>query len=291
MAGERLYNRKARLTLARPLKAGDAWEFFTLQPNAIEINDLRIAFSIEKSLPSEPNTAQIIVTNLAAQTRAELDRKPLKVILDVGYDGELQTLFRGDLRWSFSSRTSTDWNTDIHCGDGERAYRFARVKRSFKPGTALKTVLGDVVGSMGLKLPKNVSEARELTTQLVSGAVVNGPSQLELTRMLGAAGYGWSVQDEQLQVLKQGEALVRQALLISQATGLIGSPTFSAPQDNSKAPTLNLDTLLNPAIRPGALVFVDSKTVSGQFRVEKVVHTGDTYGSDWKSHVEAKAAR
>ena len=123
----RLYNRSASLTIARPT-SGE----FTLAPlpNAIEISGLSMSFKIEKSLEPGPNTCEVIVFNLAENTRAEFQRKPLHVILEAGYDDVTSRLFAGDMRWARSSREGPDWQTKILIGDGDRAYRHARMNRS-----------------------------------------------------------------------------------------------------------------------------------------------------------------
>ena len=47
-----------------------------------------------------------------------------------------------------------------------------------------------------------------------------------------------------------------------------------------------IKTLLAPTVIPGEEVEIESNSVVGRFKVDKVTHTGDIYGSDWFSEIE-----
>ena len=47
-----------------------------------------------------------------------------------------------------------------------------------------------------------------------------------------------------------------------------------------------ISTLLSPSVNPADMVKVESKFVTGWFRVEKVSHRGDYNGSNWNSVME-----
>src|SRR5689334_4465787 len=87
-------------------------KFFDLaQTETIVIRAARVQFSIEKTLDSEPNKAEIILTNLAPSTRDMLCRKPLIVSIAAGYDGETRHLFTGDLKYGDTSSGDVDAET------------------------------------------------------------------------------------------------------------------------------------------------------------------------------------
>jgi hypothetical protein len=282
----RLYNRQVVVTLARPVAEGPQG-FFRQQPNAIVVRDLRVQFSLEKNLEKDPNTCEVTISNMSEATRAEVQRKPLHVRLEAGYDGQLERLFAGDLRWAQSKLAGTDWETSLSLGDGERALRHARVTRSFRAGIDVKTVLQETAASMGLRLPKSVQDAKELLGQFSGGLTLHGPSQAEMERLLKPRGMGYSVQDGQLQILRAGEARVEQAAIISQDTGLIGTPELGAPKEPGKPPVLTLTTLLYPRLTPGGRIQVEARSVRGLFRVTMVRHEGDTHGDSWTTSMEA----
>jgi len=277
----RYYDRAVELTLARPQDG----QFFKTQPNAIVVRDLRVQFSIEKNLSSEPNPCTVTITNLAESTRAEIQKKPLHVRLDAGYVNQLERIFTGDMRYGENKREGVDWNTMLQLGDGDRAFRYGRVSRSFKSGVDVKTMLTETASSMGLKLPSSVADARDMLDQFATGVTLNGPSHREMDRILSRSGRTWSIQDGQLQILKKNEALKSQAFVLSQE--IIGSPELGAPKEPGSPPVLSIKVLLHPGIRPGCKIQVKSRFINGLFRVMRVVHNGDTRGDAWFSEIEA----
>ena len=260
---------------------------------SVTVRDLRVTVSIAKSLESTPNTATVNVYNLAERTRAEFQQRPLQVRLEAGYaDGGLATLFVGDVRFARSSLGGVDWVTRLELGDGARARKHARVSRSFKAGTTMRTVLDELAKSMGLTAPKSTDEISALGAQVANGIALSGPSHAELTRVLKASGLGWSIQDHQLQVLPRGGALASTAIVFSEHTGMVGVPEFGAPEQGGKPPTLAISKLIDPSAlpTPGRKIVVSSRAVNGTFRVTRVTHHGDTHGAEWRSDVEAVAA-
>lgn len=282
--GERLYNRAARLTLLRPAPTG----FFDTLPNAVIIERLRMAYDVSKTLEAEPNTAIITVYNLAESTRASLQRKPLRVRLAVGYDGNLAQIFDGDARYVTTTYSGADAITKIECGDGERAFRAATLSRSYPKGVDARTVVRDLAGSMGLTVPTTVADALA-TSQYSGGKTISGPSEKQMGQVLAKHGYGYSIQDGKLQILATGAARTDVAHVIDESTGLVGSPEFGLEQGEggTKRAQLKLRTLVYPAIVPGSRLAVTSRAVQGQFKADKVKHTGDTHAQPWYTEIEA----
>lgn len=280
----RLYKRRVTLTVARLVP--DA--FFTVESNAVVIRDLRVAFSVQRSLESSPNTAEVTVSNLAERTRAAFQEKPLLVTLDAGYDDNEDRLFSGDLLYARPKKLPVDWEVTMQLGDGARAHRHARVRRSFKAGVKLKDALSETAASMGLRIPDSVSDARELLSSFSSGLTLEGPSERELSRLLGPTGLQWSVQDGALQILRDRDHRRDEAVVVSENTGMVGSPESGSPRQRGEQPTLTVSKSLDPRITPGCRIQVESKVARGLYRVERVTHVGDTHGSEWTTKIEAK---
>ena len=294
----RHYNRAWKVTAyrAKPLPPGGITkslaDFFEPLPNGIEITKLRVQFKVEKTLGKEPNSCEVVVTNLAAGTRAELCRNPLIVRVDAGYedDGGARHLFTGDLKYGSSKQDNVDTTTTLQLSEGSRAFTEARVNRSYKAGASVITALREAAATMGLSLPKNIESSADLNRQFATGIALIGATRDELSRLLTPYGFGWSIQDGRLQVIREGEVRSDQAFLISQDTGMIDSPEFGAPDKKGKPPTLTIRSLLYPQVTPGVKLDVRSASVNGIFRAERVTHTGDSHGDDWTTEIEAKQA-
>lgn len=277
----RLFKRGVALTIARPQS------YFVQAPNAVVLRGLRVTFSIEKKIGKQPNTCEVAVYNLSKDSRSNVDKRPIHVRLDAGYDDNLERLFTGDLIWSESKLDGVDWETKLQVADGARAFQHARVTRSFKPGVTLRTALAEVTGSLGLTMTKSALASSAMLTEFVSGLSLNGPAQREMTRLLAPHGLTWSIQDGRLQILGETEARTDQAIVVSQDAGMIGVPEYGSPTEKKKPPVLTVRMLLHPGLTPGGLIKVESRTIKGTFRVARVTHEGDTHGESWTSTVEA----
>lgn len=287
MSVAELWDRAVRITLAQPL-AGD---YFRAQPNAIVITDLQVAFKVDKGLNSDPNTATVTIYNLAPASLEFLQRKPLIVRVEAGYAGDPRRLFVGDLLHPETHDEGPDRITTLTLGDGARAYRFARVTpRAFRAGTDYRTILGEAAGAMGLRMPSNAAEAVALTQKVASGYTLQGRAASEMTRLLKPTGYRWSVQDGELQILADDEVRPDAAVVVSEDTGLVGSPVYGAPGEAGKPPVLSIKMLLYPSLKPGAKLKVQSRYINGLFRVQRVSHSGSApAGGEWYSDIEATA--
>lgn len=280
----RLYDRTAELQLIRPAATG----FFSFLPNATVIRDLRIAFEITKTLEKTPNRATITVHNLGRGGRQESAVRPLHARLYAGYDDNPEEIFSGDVYWGHSMRKGPTWVTKLMFGEGHRAIKYARISHSFKSNTSTGDIMKTLAGSMGLKIPSSISEAKEFVKQYATGFTLQGLSGEQMTKILKRHGMSWSVQGRELQILRGGEARPGEAYVISQDTGMVGSPEFGPPQKKGKAPIVRVRHKLYPAIRPGHKIKIESRDVNGVFRAETVTHRGDTHNvNTWHTEIEA----
>lgn len=263
---------------------------------AIEIEKLRVSFNIEKNLSKRPNTCDLTITNAAESTVGFFQQRPFHVQVLAGYaDSGPQLLFRGDVRWGQPRIEGPDRHLMLQLGDGDRAFRYARVSRSYRGGTPVMQLLKDVAQTMGAVLPSSLSTATELQEQLASGTVVHGASSDALTKILQPYGLTWSIQNGTLQILRESDVRPGEAWLISQETGMIGSPELGTPPrptkkgkiKNGGKSTLTVRTLLYPQIVPGGRISVLATHLSGTFKVVRVVHTGDSHGDEWTTTIEA----
>lgn len=276
-----LFGREIRLTIQK------STGFFSQSPNnQIRITAHRVVAQVQKSLTSSTNTATITVYNLSEEDRSALQEKPLHVILEAGFRGQLSVVFRGDVKFVRSTHRTPDFETVLTLGDGHRAINFASVSRSFPPGVSFNTVLGEVAGSMGLSVPKNVNVSQIFP----GGYALDGPSRSHLSKILKTHGLSWSVQNGQLTILGDREVKDNEAVIVrSPPDGdLIASPEYGDPPRDGGKPTLTFQCLLRTQIDPGVKVKLFSRLINGLFKVETVRHDLDTHGQNWNTNVEAK---
>lgn len=263
-----------------------------LATNAIVIRDQHVRYKIEKSLTDQPNTCEIEIFNLAERTRAEVKVKPALIRIEAGYGKDpvgnpnLSKLFDADLTFAESEHNNVDWITKISGAEGGRAYANSTVNRSYAAGASYATAISETAKSMGLSMPGNVKDAKELGRQFVSGVTLHGPSRSNMSKLLAPHGMSWSVQNRQLQILKENGVRPDEAIVISSKTGMIGSPIVGAPKEPGDPISIKVKTLIEPALIPGGRIQVYSDGITGLFRIDKVTITGSNFEQDNYSEVD-----
>jgi hypothetical protein len=284
MTARPLFDRDCRITVG-PVVIPSRIERPTGAPTPV----LRTRFSIEKTEDNSPNSASIEIYNLTPQKRTSVQFKGLPVTVDAGYMLRKDRLFFGSLEWADSRRDGADWVTVLEARDGQFEFGSRRLNQSFGPGTTLQSLLQVCAAALGLG-PGNsavkFATPRRGLVAFKTGAVVNGRISDILDKYVTAAGYTWSIQDGQLQVLAPDETTIEEMVSLTETTGLIGAP------EKGEDGSITARALLQGAIRPGRQVLIFSQQVekSGRYKVGRTQYVGDTWGQDWYTEFEGKAA-
>lgn len=256
----------------------------------IEIRELQIKFSVQKTKQKHPNSCRLSVFNLSDDSRALFQQKPARVSISAGYDDAPQLLFTGNLTWAETSRVGPDLETEVLIADGARPMKYARVSRSFAPGVDAVTVILYAIKAMNFTAPENLATDSALRARFQSGETLHGNAASELTRLLEPFGYEWSVQNGRLQALRDNETIPSTTTL---GETILGDPKFGPPvqtEKGRKKPVLSLSVALNPELQVGQRVKVDASRIKGMFKILTVTHSGDTHGQDWSTTIEGSAS-
>lgn len=283
----RLFDRKCTLLVGKPPPDN----FVQVVPDVLKITDLRIAFRIEKSDKPDPNAGEVQIFNLSDDSRAAIEDKGVRCVLSAGYPDTEQQIFSGEVLYASHVKVDRDWSTKLELGDGTRAYNYARVSQSFQPDTSFADVVKAMVKELGLDQGNTAQKLSKFAGVVFSkGFTMHGQASREMTRLLQGQGLTWSIQDGRIEILGADETLAESGPLIDPDHGLIGSPAFGTPPDKGKPALLKVKSLLQPSLRPGMKFKLDSSLKKGDFRVVRLVHTGDTFGGDWYTDIEARPA-
>lgn len=266
-----LYNRRWRIEVVdRTTGDGRAW------------SDLRMRWSVMKDGGSEPNRVTVDVHNLSPDSRGFLDGDGLRLILRAGYgDGTPPVIAVADVGEVTHERDGTDWISTLDGGDGEVAYRDAYVAASLGPDSfvdeAIATV-ADALGAAGITVDQDRIRSLPVVSRL-QGWSFEGSARDALDELTAGLGYDWSIQDGELRFVEIGGYDETAGVVLKASTGLIGTPKRT--RDGWE-----VTSLLQPTIRPGGRVRVESQVVSGWMLVGDVTHSGDTHGTDWTTTAE-----
>lgn len=266
---------------------------YRLKVDTLLITGLHIAGEVAKHLKRTPNTCELSVSNLSRAHREQLEalsshkakgKGKIQTSLEVGYPGQLELIFRGDLRHAASTKDGGTWTTKIEGDDGGRSVLSARVNQAFPPGATVAQVAIACAKAMGVGVGNLPDVASQLRTRAgvtyPNGTAISGQAPEELQGILASCGYTYSIQNGVIQVLKAGKALRGQAVLLTESTGLVSTPTVS-PKG-----IVSAIGLIQPGLYPGAMVKIRSSTATGQYKIIQTKYALP----DWYAHLECKVA-
>jgi hypothetical protein len=268
-----------------------------VQVGDLSTEALRVKFKITKTLGKEPNSCDLMIWNLAEASRAKLKGSGLACIVEAGYEGATSgnaTIFSGDTRTIDHPRDHADWITHVQCGDGEKAYQFAHVNKSFT-NASFTSIVQEVAKTLSPNLG-NLNEALNAIRNkggkipdFTKGFVAHGRASDTLATLLKSVGLDYSIHQGALLVVEPGQPAAQSVFKLSPETGLIGSPDHTPPDQKNKPATLKCRCLLNPQLLPAGIVRIESAGVKGDFVIQKLEHVGDSHGADWLTVIEAWA--
>jgi hypothetical protein len=271
-------------------------------PAAIKIEGLRVTFDIDKTLTPWPNRSIIKIYNLARSHREEFELPDTYVAFYAGYVEENGPvlIYSGNVSYAYSEIASEQGEviTTLELGDGHVPLRDGIVTVSYGPNASAKKILAVVAQQMGLALYMSTTLTDKIWN---NGFSSHGSGRAALERITAAAGWQWSIQNSVLQIVARGQTTARQIVVLNSGSGLVGYPRRERkypPRADTKtvvhhkplSPYRRIDgwrvkSLLLPGLNPGDPVQMDSQTIAGIFRVERLLHRGDSDGGEWVTEI------
>jgi len=249
-----------------------------------EIIGLDIAFEIEKDESPEPNPCHVDIYNLGPENRTTLSKyKYVPVLLKAGYRDQVGVLFQGDMLRCTHVKEGPTWKTILASGDGAMAIQTKRLDKNYAKGTHLKTVVEDLAKQMGLPLNSALGHIKELSQTLSKGFAASGNPMKDICRALSGMHIKVSVQNQSLQLRKKIEPLQKEAVSLSDKTGLISSPEMGSNGE------LIVKSLLMADFLPGRKVYIDSGAYKGFSVIQAVRFVGSNFGTEWESELTCRS--
>ena len=250
-------------------------------PQAVVVRPpLRIVFSCDKSINGGLNKLNLQVFNLKESNRFALvkdaeENKRIPIVLKVGYQDTLETIFKGTIHRGSNDRQGSDFKSTLECLDGGFDFLNSYTSRTVRgKDLAVKAILQDMPNTTKGKL---TSQA-----QLTRPKVLVGNSVQLIEDSLNP-GETYYIDNEQLFIVKFDEVISSFIPVISAQTGLKNTPE----RQNQK---VTFETMMNPSLKLGGFAQLKSKTaphLNGVYKIETMNYSGDYDGADWQQSVTA----
>ena len=270
-----------------------------------EKDSLHISFEVVKDVSDKSNKTKLKIINLSEESIRKIEKADTKVEIYAGYKelGGAMHIFSGTVISCKSKDTLKDVETELELSDGQVALRDTVVSMNFAPGTDARNIVSRLAGEMGLP----VTFGKDVTFESYpDGYSCVGAARDALTEVCNANGLTWSIQNGIISVILSGGTSVDSGIVFSASSGLIGSPERiieSRAKEDKETPKRKrtqkskkekpdkkagwkIRALLTPSLNAGDAVKVESRLISGWFRVESIKHSGDSVSGDWTSEIE-----
>lgn len=247
--------------------------------SGINFSGLRIRFNIKKTSDSKANEAKIELYNPNPEHVGLLLNEWQDILLMAGYEGNEQMIFTGQIRRATQRVDGADRIVLIESGDGEKALQNSTVNKTFTKGTTDDQVIHECQSCMGNPTGhKDILDSKPRSR----GKVVSGRASKVMDKVAVRNEAQWSIQDGQFLLLKGKNTRPNAVWLISDATGMLGSP------EQTEEGGVKVCTLLNPAYLIGGVAKIEAITYQGGIRIESIEHSGDTHSTEWSSKLEGQ---
>ncbi len=266
------------------IRSGDVYQF-------------RITFNALIDFGAAVSYLDLSIYNLSNSTADKIgkvaeDNAPAETIsLIAGYDGQADLIFSGATKQYFRDRKGPDTITRILAVGG--SFNDTQIIKTFGVNTKLSAILEYIVNELGSAIDYN-----PLDFQFVypSGYTMNGGARGYMAKLSAAHGFNYTQENSRLVIVKDKKTREGPVLVINQFNGLEGIPEITTVG-------INVKTRLNPKVKIGGKIQVDSKYRSfnfsnmyfneipaasglGEYEVSKISHSGDSHGTEWSTTID-----
>lgn len=257
---------------------------------SLPIHNLTIDFQIGKTLLGYPARGRISVFNLSEENQQKITQRYTTVELYGGYVGAEALLFRGNITNYSKDRLGATSAFTMLVKSSTTAWEESAFTKTYRAGTPAATIINEVAASF-----KGVIVGQILTDDNwapnVSDVTLMGSSRRIMDQLARDYNFDWNIVEGEVIATPRNKALLdKPTYIISERTGLIGSPVITDMG-------VDLRILLNPAIMLGRQVEVRAKygqlgqsgidfrrvrsSADGVYKVMDIRMTGNPRAIDW----------
>jgi len=259
----------------------------------VKINGLKISFNIEKTDKPESNTAKIEIYNLSKETHDKICVAGNHCTLKAGYTDETVTaILFGDVVKGIRKKVDADYISEIEVKDGRVPVMAGQVSVSYAKDTDALTIVQDLIDAIGL--PSKGTELIPSGAKYPGAFSDIGQAADILRKVLNKYELRYTIQNEMIYILKDGEAAESTGLRLTPETGLLTIPQPVSDKTEETDTTQNpankweFKTMLFPQLIPGAACKVESSSITTEMKISKAKFQGDNWLSDFCINIEAE---
>ena len=272
----------------------------------LDVSDLKVVFSIQRTAMYNPNKATITIYNLNASTEMSIVQEGYRIIVEAGYESNYGQIFDGTiLMCNRAKQNGTDYILSILALDGTQFLNEGYCSLTYAKGQTARAIVDGITNKAAVGIALGYASPVLGTVKYSKGMVVHGLAKNTLSDIAKSINGTWFVDNGKLYIIAYSDSAAKlpmglQAIELSEKTGLIGNPAQVQQGVNARM-------LLNPKVAPYSLVHIKNELITEQlvdigtfskgittpwlldtealYRVVSVTFTGDTRGNDWYADI------
>lgn len=235
--------------------------------NNVVMPDLEIDFNIAFNADDEQPVNDVSIVNLTPETIRGIGNGQT-VILNAGYGDNMGNVLVGKISDTSTASSGVDRTLKMMVTPDVNVILSTTVSKSYAPGTMASFVIKDLLNGIGLEVGTIKLNADICYTD---GKVFSGTVDAALKEIVQATGSFMFVRCNIIYIVDSVYE-IDTGILLNASTGLIGSPEVV---NINGAKGYKITSLLNPMLTLGSVFRLESKYLSGLFRVQDGTHSGD----------------
>ncbi|BDR73326.1 hypothetical protein K144316041_20340 [Clostridium tetani] len=224
--------------------------------NALDVSELHCTFNITKSILMEPNTSEITIYNLNAQTENAIMINGKRITIEAGYEGtQFGLIFDGDILQTIRDKeNATTYKLIIIALDSDRAINFDIANFSIARGQTARSMVSHIVNRAKNPISMGSISDKLNGQTLTRGKVFFGKSSDYLRQIAKSNNMQYYMDNGTLNLINLEDLPSDEIFDLNPKSGLVGTPEQT---DYGIAG----QCLLNPQIKLNSLIHVDNSLV------------------------------
>ena len=267
-------------------------EITTSDNTSIKTTELFMTFDIKRTLLLTSNSAVINIYNAKEDTRNKIFKKGNTINFKAGHKDEknLASIFSGIIYFSNPKKEGTEIISELTCIDiplYQNGANFGYVSYSYKEKTQIKQIFSDLADELNLSLFGKDNLTETLNSNFTYVGSIGGLLR-ELRNIIKASDCEVYLDAGSMVIYKIGKQISKFGIVKMPSKNIIGNVRNiidSSKQDKRKR--IGFTCILNPKIKPNALVNMQSKDVKGTYITELAHYVGDNGSGIFCCDVEA----
>lgn len=251
-------------------------------------NTLDIEFDIPFTDKEEPDVSTVTIYNLSEGSISDIEKEGY-IFVNAGYRdmNNMANILTGNIEKVETEWQGVDKQTTITVSDGAKAWRVAKLNKTYKEGTKASVIMRDLANILKYEIIE-IKPKKDIEYKL--GKTIKGACSTSLRQLVKDTESKMFINKNRL-VIRDRNIGYQTGFVLSPESGLVGSPTLNKDDSDDKVESTdkekkkkknkeekkswNVDSLLNPRLETDSIIQIKSEKLSGNFRVVSGRHTRD----------------